>query len=421
VGFRGAVDGSGRRPPGVPRLLKKLLLVLAPVIVIVVLLFARNSAPPEVPFVAATRETLESTLTTNGKVEPIVSAAVRAESSGAVQQVHAERGHTVRKGQLLVTLKAAGADTDVAAARSRVDQVRAELDTLQHGGRATERAEIESGLNKTRAELTRAEQELAALRRLAEKKAATQAQVDSAQQAVELLELQIESLERRRTSLVTPPDKATAQARLQEAQANVAAAQRRMASRQVRSPVDGVLYSLEIKSGAYVNPGDLLAHVGQLQKLRVTVFVDEPELGRVSKGMPVTITWDALPGREWKGEVETVPLQVVPLGTRQVGEVICILDNPDLTLIPGTNVNAEIRSRVVNSALTLPKEAVRRRDQEEGVLKLVGDKVVWQPVKLGVSSVTRVQIVEGLSDGDRVALPVDFPLESGQAVRVRSS
>jgi HlyD family secretion protein len=172
-----------------------------------------------------------------------------------------------------------------------------------------------------------------------------------------------------------------------------------------------------VKPGGYLNPGDLVAEVGRLNQLRVRVYVDEPDLGRVEKGMPVTITWDAMPGRQWKGFVESVPLQVVPLGTRQVGEVICTIDNPDLTLIPGTNVNAEIRSKVAENALVVPKEVIRRQGSQIGVFTLDGDKLAWRVVRTGVSSVTRVQVTDGLKEGDPVALQVERTLKAGEAVR----
>jgi HlyD family secretion protein len=255
------------------------------------------------------------------------------------------------------------------------------------------------------------------LRRLFEKKAATKAEVDGARQAVDKAQIEIESLERRRAALVTAPDRSAAQARLQEAESGAATARIAIGLTQMRSPMTGVLYSFDVKPGAYLNAGDLVGNVGRLNQLRVTVYVDEPELGRVSKGMPVTITWDALPGRQWKGTVERTPTQIVTLGTRQVGEVTCMIDNPDLTLIPGTNVNAEIRSNVVPHAVTIPKEALRRQGNQPGVYKLDTKYIRWQPVTVGVSSVTRIQITHGLAEGDAVALPVEAQLQNNQEVR----
>ena len=74
------------------------------------------------------------------------------------------------------------------------------------------------------------------------------------------------------------------------------------------------------------------------------------------------------------------------------------------------------RARSKN-ALTIPKEVVRRTGTDSGVFKLVDDKVVWQKVKLGVASVTRIQVLDGLSESDRVALPSKRHLN--QAIRVR--
>jgi HlyD family secretion protein len=145
--------------------------------------------------------------------------------------------------------------------------------------------------------------------------------------------------------------------------------------------------------------------------------VDEPELGSVRVGQPVTLTWDAQPGQHWSGTVEKLPTQIVALGSRQVGEVQCVVFNPDRRLIPNTNVNAEISLAVVQNAITVPKEFIRRESNEEGVYLLQGNVVRWRKVKLGIASVTRRQVLEGLNEGDQVALPTDTPLKDGAPVR----
>jgi HlyD family secretion protein len=134
------------------------------------------------------------------------------------------------------------------------------------------------------------------------------------------------------------------------------------------------------------------------------------------KGMPVTITWDALPGRQWNGTVDRTPTQIVPSGSRQVGEVICLIRNPDMDLLPGTNVNADIKSESIENALTIPKEAVRHESNQTGVFMLDGDRLVWRKIALGVNNTTRTQ-VEGLKDGDTVALPTEKPLKAGMQVK----
>lgn len=397
-------------------MLKRLLLILVPIAVLAAWLISRRGAVPEVSFARVSRETLISTLNTNGKVEPIEWSAIRSETAGAVDKVNVVKGQAVARGQLLVELDAGQARGELASAQAKIAQANAERQLLSSGGRSTEIAEIESGLAAARASLVNARRELEATERLVAKQAATSSDLNAAREAVQKLELQIQSYDRRRSALVAPTDRTIADARVRDMQALADAASRRIELSQIRSPLAGILYQFDIRKGAYLNPGDLVGSVGRLGQVRVIVYVDEPDLGRVSKGMAVTISWDALPGRHWKGVVEKTPTQIVPLGTRQVGEVNCIIDNPDATLIPGTNINAEIISQVVQNALTIPKEAMRREGTQTGVLKLQGDRIAWQPVKTGATSVNRIQVLEGLNDKDAVALPVDRPLTSNEQV-----
>jgi HlyD family secretion protein len=130
----------------------------------------------------------------------------------------------------------------------------------------------------------------------------------------------------------------------------------------------------------------------------------------------VNITWDALPGRQWKGTVERKPSTIQALGSRQVGEVLCTVDNANRELAAGANVNAEIRTAVVENALVIPKETLRRDAGGEYVLRLNGDRVERRAVRQGASSVTSVQVEQGLADGDAVARPTDTPLLPGDRV-----
>jgi HlyD family secretion protein len=166
-----------------------------------------------------------------------------------------------------------------------------------------------------------------------------------------------------------------------------------------------------------MQPGDLVALIGKLDRVKVIVYVDEPDLGRVAENMAVRITWDARPGQEWWGRVDRLPTEVVAQGTRTVGEVTTIVDNPNHDLLPGVTVNATIVSAVVKDAIGIPKAALRTMRATAGVYKLSGKSVVWTPVKTGVSDVNNVQILSGLRLGDRVAQQTgDVEIKNGMRV-----
>jgi HlyD family secretion protein len=393
-----------------------LLILLAPLAIILIWSFAKRSEPPAVPFAKVKRETLITALQSNGKVEPLRYASVRVDTAGLVADLPVKEGQQVAQNTKLAELNVPGLAAELAAAQASVEQAKAELAVIDRGGRRSELADIDAGLARARLDHEAAQREYNALRRLEEKQAATREETESARGQLRKTELQIEALEHKRTVLVGSTDRAVAEAKLHEAEAGVRLAERHIADTVVRSPIAGVVYSLPVRLGTYLNAGDPVASVGVLDRLRVRVYVDEPELGRVSVGLPVNITWDALPGKQWQGTVEQMPTQIQQMGARQVGEVLCTIENPGRELVPGTNVNAEIRASAIAGALTIPKEAMRRDLNGTGVFALAGGTVQWRAVKPGSASISRVQITEGVTEGDAVALPTTFTLHNGQKV-----
>jgi len=372
--------------------------------------------PPEIPFTKVVRESIVSSVSTNGKVEPIDSATARAERSGPVTAILIERGKHVEQDAPLVEIDASEAQAELASAQSRIEQTRAELAMFERGGRTTDLADISSGIEKAKLELAAAQKDFDSNTRLEAKGAATSLEVAAAKQRVDSAQLQIRSLEEKRVSLVAGPDRSAALARLHDAESAAKLAEQRIKQSVVRAPISGVVYQFDVKRGAYLNAGDIVAAIGKLERVKVNVYVDEPDLGRVHYGLPVSITWDALPGRTWKGTVDKTPSQVEALGSRQVGQVICVIENPDRDLLPGTNVTAEIRAESVENALTLPREAIRRELGQAGVFILSGDRVMWRKITMGIGNTTRAQ-VEGVGEGDSVALPSEKPLREGMVVK----
>jgi HlyD family secretion protein len=257
------------------------------------------------------------------------------------------------------------------------------------------------------------------LDRLVKKQAATAFELKQAQNAVGDLDTRIDALEKRRPVLVNKGDIESAQARIREAEAGVALAKTHIGQNTITAPMSGIVYDLPARAGTWLHPGDLLGSIGKVDPVRVRVYVDEPELGRVAIGQPVRITWDALQGKEWLGTVEKRPTQIVSLGARQVGEVLCTIHNEGHELIPGTNVNAFILTQVVDNALTIPKTAVRR-ERGTGVYALQKDGTVkWVNITTGASDALRVEVVGGLSDGDAVMLPSDLAVHEYSKVAAR--
>jgi len=166
--------------------------------------------------------------------------------------------------------------------------------------------------------------------------------------------------------------------------------------------------------------GELLVQEADLTRVLVRAFVDEPDIGRLQVGERVEITWDAIPGRIWTGTVNTVPSTVKPRGSRNVGETTCLIDNHDLRLLPNINVGVTIVAAEHNNVLTLQRDALRMDESKPYVFRLVGDRLKRQPVQFSLQNLTRVEITDGLAEGEKVALPADEskPLVDGATVRL---
>jgi HlyD family secretion protein len=398
--------------------LKKLLLFVLPAVVVGLIGWGilRKSTPPTASFTRVRRETLVSTLSTNGKAEPFEWQAVHAETKGIVSAVNVMEGSTVKKGAVLAALTDPSAKAQLDAAEAKVSEAQANVVSVSGGPKPVELTEIDNSLASANVDLRQAEREQATTERLAAQHAATAAEATAERDKVEQLRVRIAGLEKQRRTMAAASDVEAARARLRDAQAALDLVKRQTAQLAIHAPIGGVVYGLAVRAGAYLNPGDLVANIGLMDRLRVRVYIDEPELGRVAKDQPVTITWQALPGKQWDGAVEQMPVAIESLGSRQVGQVICVIANTGRELVPGTNVDAMIRTAVVKQALTIPKETLHHDAGGDYVLLLQGNNLERRVVKTGASSIARIQIADGLAEGDSVAMPSEIPLKPGDRV-----
>jgi HlyD family secretion protein len=397
------------------------LLVAVVAIVAWVAVWTARGDVAEVTAVRVARESLNATVTTNGKVEPVEPHALRARFDSFVERVHAVEGANLRAGQPILDLDVTAARA--ALARAREEELAAEeaLRDARAGGPPDEVAELESERSKAAAELERLRREREALLRLLAKQAASPFEVDQNKLALERAEAQSRLLQKKQEELALRARREADRAalRLEGARNEIRRYEEQVRTARWNSPIAGTLYLLRVKPGDFVRTGELLAEIADLARVRVRAFVDEPEMGPVDVGQPVEVTWDARPGSVWRGRTESVPRAVTERGSRFVGEVICSVENAGQELLPNTNVNVVIRVRERQNALVVPRSAVRQEGAARSVFVVEGGRLKRREVKLGISSATHHEILEGLREGELVALPGEFELRDGLAVRVR--
>lgn len=402
-----------------------LLLVLAAVVAFVLI---RVSGRQPVAKIAATTPARQafmySSINSNGKVEPIAPYIVRAQSDTFVQKVYVSEGQNVKKGQLLLTLDVKDAAAQLAQAKSKLLQAQDDLRSAQGGGKANQAAQITSDLAKAQAERDRLEREHDSLQRLLAKGAATKDELAANEVSLAKMKAEVDRLTvaKKEFERQLGLDASGAALAVQQSQSDVAALQEKVRQGRITAPLDSTLYSLPIKTGDYVKTGDLLAEMADLHKVRVRAFIDEPDLGGLEPNLPVRITWDALPDNSWQGRTENVPKQVVAHGSRNVGELLCSVDNDKLQLLPNTNVNVRINSKERTNVITVPRGAVETDNGRRYVYVVqsgVGiSKLEKREIQVGIADATSFEVLSGLNGNEVVALPGDVDLKNGMLVKV---
>lgn len=397
-----------------------LWIVIALLALVAISYSSLHQAPLKVRTVTVQRGPIRSLVSTNGKVEPVQNFEAHAPISTIVKRLLVKEGDHVRKGQLLFELDDADIRTQAARALAQVKTSQADQSALKTGGTQEEVLTLNSQLVKAHNARDAAQRNLDALDRLQQEGAASPGEVRQADDTLQRAQADVNLLEQKQKERYSQPEVARIQAQADEARAAYEGAEDALRKSKVVAPFDGVVYSLPVKPGAFIQAGDLILQEGDLSRVLVRAFVDEPDVGRLQSGQKVEVTWDAIPGRTWNGTVNSVPATVKLRGSRNVGETTCTVDNHDLRLLPNVNVGVTIVVAEHNDVLTLQRDALRMDDSKPYVYRLVDNHIKRQPVEFSLQNLTRVEITTGLSKGDAVAMPAEEsrPLFDGASVKV---
>lgn len=399
-------------------------LLAAGILAYVLILLSGRQPVAKLSATYASRENIVSSVSSNGKVEPIAPYVMRAQLGTFVRQVYVLEGQQVKKGQPLLELDVKDAAASLAEARARLLKAQEDFHAASSGGRADEAAKVTGDLAKATAERDRLERSHDALKRLLAQQAATKDEV--AANEVELAKAQVEvarlAAAKQEFDRSVHLSSGVSSLAIQQAQSEVAALESKVRDGRITAPVEGTLYSFPVRQGDFVKAGDLLAEMADLHKVRVRAFVDEPEIGALESDQPVRITWDALPNRTWQGQTEVIPKQVVPRGTRSVGELLCSVNNDKLELLPNVNVNVRINSKERDNVLVIPRGTVALENGKRYVFVVkngVGKKVLEKrEIQIGISDANHYEVVSGLDIKDLIALPGDIDLRDGMRVKI---
>jgi len=359
----------------------------------------------QTPTATVARRALKVMVSTNGVIEPVDRSEIFAPIDGMVAQLPIHEGDEVAKGQLIARLESNSLKTALVDARAALLQARRQAQPVLAGPSPEELAAIDASTAEGQLQLQQLREALHREEALLKESATTRVAVENLRERVKILEVQLQGLKEKREGLLnryTAKDREWELKRLAEMEQQVELIKQQLAAASILAPHKGVVYSLSVKPGLFVAKGQVLTQIFVPGQVRLRAYVDEPDLGRIESGQATIVEWDGLPGKRWMGTVERPAKSVVTLGNRSVGHVICSVEGVPKELIPNSKVSVQIVTAQKDDALLVPRAAVFNQGGQPTVIRLEGNRKVFNPVTLGLATPQEIEILEGLKEGSTV-------------------
>ena len=415
----------------------------------------REPAAPDFDIVAVERGTIVSTVSATGTIEPQAQVLLSFKSVGRVLDVHAQEGQQVQAGEVLARLESGELELALAQAEIGLTVSKAQLARIQVTPNASDMAAAEAVLASAQA----AYQEMLKGRSADELRAAqgtvdrARLAVDQAQsaydqvahlpnvgmlpQALQLQQVTLEyelaqtnyrlsirganesqraaaraqvaqaqaSLDRLKQG-VSAEDIQIAQAQVRQAEISIEQAQLALQGTVLTAPSAGVITAVSIKAGELASSARPAFEMTDLSRFHINVNVDEIDIGSVQIGQQANMSLDALPETELAGQVTSIASKA-NLVTGVISYQLRIdIDTTAAPLRVGMSATASIITAIAEDALVVQNRLIQiDRENEKAYVERVEDGMpVRVEIRMGMRNEQQSEVVEGLSEGDLLAI-----------------
>jgi len=351
------------------------LVPLAVVVAVVIVNRSRDATAPTYITEAAREGPLQVLVTATGTLQPTNQVDVGSEVSGVIDEIFVDFNDSVTQGQIIAQLDTQTLDARVASSRASL-------------------AVAEASLVQAEATATEAQARVVRSRELAARNIASQQSLEtdeaSAQRAVAAV--------------------ASAKAQVTAARAQLQEMETSLRKTVIRSPIDGVIISREVRQGQTVAASFqtpvLFKLAEDLRRMELHLDLDESDVGQVREGQNAKFRVDAYPGRAFDARIVSVRFNPREVNNVVTYETVLTVENPDLALRPGMTATADILIDEQARVLLVPNRALRFLPPEVAESGASADEAG-----------PRVWVVR---DGAAVAVPVETGLTNGEVTEVTS-
>lgn len=355
------------------------------------LVFSRPE-PPALITAPATRADLQDTVLANGTLQAFKQVSVGAQVSGQVKSLKVALGDEVKKGQLV-------AEIDSMTQQNTLRNARAAL------------ASVQAQLRSAQATLAQARRTLARQQQMRHSEASAPADLESAQEAVEVAEANVVAL----------------QAQLEQARISVDTAEVNLGYTRISSPIDGQVVAIVTEEGTTVNANQstpTILIVAQVDTMTVKASISEADVTSVKPGQKAWFTILGEPRRRFEARLRSVEPATDSISSTSTStssssststtSATAIyynakfeVPNPDRLLRISMTAEVHVVRGEAKGALTIPVGALgARQDDGRTTVQVLGPDGQPQPraVRIGLNNNVAAQVLDGLKEGERVVL-----------------
>ncbi|UMZ10050.1 efflux RND transporter periplasmic adaptor subunit [Pseudomonas sp. MPFS] len=340
------------------------------------------------------RGDIESSVTALGTLQPRRYVDVGAQASGQIRKIHVEAGDAVKEGQLLVEIDPSTQQAKLDASRFAIENLQAQLQE-QYAQNQLARQKYQRQQNLAAGGATRDEDVQTAQAELK----ATQARIDMYK------------------------------AQIRQAQAKLRSDQAELGYTRIYAPMSGTVVAVDAREGQTLNAQQqtpLILRIAKLSPMTVWAEVSEADIGHVKPGMSAYFTTLSGGGRRWTSTVRQIlPIPPKPLNETSQGggspsstskrgsgrvvlyTVLLDVDNSDNALMAEMTTQVFFVADSAKDVLTAPIAALQDGDAPgQQIARVVASNgaISERKVRVGISDRLRVQILEGLSEGDHLLI-----------------
>lgn len=346
-----------------------------------------NSAAEEIPKfkeLEVKRGTFVSTVTANGVVVPIDRIELKSKASGLIEELHAEVGDHVKKGDLICRLDQKDELAAVGQAQADYDIAQAELANAKLAYERNQQLYAEHLVS------------------------------DEERDQIDL-------------------NLAVAKGKLFQTKTVLERAEERLSESVVRSPIDGIILQKYVEQGqiiasgvSSVSGGTPIVDVADMRNVYIKAGVDEIDIGRIRVGQTGTVVAEAYPNETFTGEIVRIAPEARVEQNVTLFDIVLEVKNPDEKLKSGMNTTLQVTLEKKQNVLLIPKMMLLPTTDKHKWMVRVKENGGYQlrEVEIGLSNFRDAEVLSGLKEGDIVAVEMQSRLKQENDElqnRIRSS